>query len=110
MYKNAFTTYLIDGVIWITKPKFPYKSLSFAMKDYHVGDVNLFWEDIRLNTKHRLVHWFSKEDSSKTMKKLWFNRLIISCSSVIIFSKKTLLIYFLLIKASSIFFGRIFYI
>ena len=69
MYKNAFTTYLIDGVIWITKPKFPYKSLSFAMKDYHVGDVNLFWEDIRLNTKHRLVHWFSKEDSSKTMKK-----------------------------------------
>jgi len=60
LYKKAFATHLIDGVVWITKPKFPYRSLSFTMKDYHVGDVNLFWEDIRININHRLNNWFLK--------------------------------------------------
>ena len=59
MYKNAFTTHLIDGGIWITKPKVPFRSLSAALKDYHVGDVNLFWEDIRQNSKERLKNWFN---------------------------------------------------
>ena len=58
MYKNAFTTHLIDGGIWITKPKVPFRSLSAALKDYHIGDVNLFWEDIKQNSKARLKTWF----------------------------------------------------
>ncbi len=59
MYENAFTTYLIDGGIWITKPNVPFRSLSAALKDYHVGDVNLFWEDIKQNSKERLKNWFN---------------------------------------------------
>jgi hypothetical protein len=57
MYRQSFTTNLIDGVIWISTPNFPYKYLSIRMDDYHVGDVNLFWEDIRQNSKIRLRNW-----------------------------------------------------
>jgi hypothetical protein len=53
MYRNSFKTYLADGVIWITTPKFPYRYLAFTMSEYHVGDVNLFWDDIRLNARLR---------------------------------------------------------
>lgn len=49
LYSQSFTTHLDDGVVWISLPHFPYRYLSFNMKNYHVGDVNLFWEDIRQN-------------------------------------------------------------
>jgi hypothetical protein len=49
MYRHSFETHLDNGVIWITTPKFPYRYLAFTMKHYHLGDVNLFWDDIRLN-------------------------------------------------------------
>lgn len=50
MYKNSFTTHLDNGVIWISTPHFPYRYLTFAMRNYHAGDINLFWEDIRENS------------------------------------------------------------
>jgi hypothetical protein len=49
LYEHSFNTHLSDGIIWISTPHFPYRYLSFTMKNYHVGDVNLFWEDIRQN-------------------------------------------------------------
>lgn len=49
LYEKSFSTHLSDGVIWISMPHFPYRYLSFTMRNYHVGDVNLFWEDIRQN-------------------------------------------------------------
>jgi len=53
LYRQSFTTHVIDGVIWISTPHFPYRSFAFTMDDYHIGDVNLFWEDIRQNAKLR---------------------------------------------------------
>ena len=50
MYEQSFTTNRGNGVIWITTPHFPYRYMSFTMKQYHIGDVNLFWEDIRQNS------------------------------------------------------------
>lgn len=50
MYRHSVTTHLADGVIWINPPKFPFRYLAFTMKNYHAGDVNLFWEDIRVNS------------------------------------------------------------
>ena len=61
MYRQSFATNLIDGAIWITTPNFPFKYLAFKMDDFHLGDVNLFWEDIRLNSKNRLNHWFEDQ-------------------------------------------------
>lgn len=48
-YKQSFKTYLGNGIIRISTPHFPFRYLSFTMKHYHVGDINLFWEDIRQN-------------------------------------------------------------
>ncbi len=58
MYRKSFETHLIDGGVWITTPHFPYRSMSFTMSSYHIGDVNLFWEDIRLNTRNRALRYW----------------------------------------------------
>ncbi len=52
-YRNSFTTHLISGGVWISTPRFPHRYLAFTMKNYHIGDVNLFWEDIRINARNR---------------------------------------------------------
>ena len=57
MYKNSFDTHTDNGVIWISTPHFPYRYLVFTLRNYHTGDVNLFWEDIRENSLLR-VHTF----------------------------------------------------
>ena len=54
MYKNSFDTHIADGVIWISTPRFPYRYLTLTMPNYHPGDVNLFWEDIRENSLLRV--------------------------------------------------------
>jgi hypothetical protein len=61
LYSNAFETHLDDGVVWISTPKFPFRYLSFTMDNYHVGDINLFWEDIRKNTFLRVKKYFEKK-------------------------------------------------
>jgi hypothetical protein len=55
LYDKSFSTHLGNGVIWISTPHFPYRYLAFTMRNYHMGDVNLFWEDIRLNARKRAV-------------------------------------------------------
>lgn len=63
MYAKSFETHLIDGGIWITTPRFPGRYMSFLMDNYHIGDVNLFWEDIRMNARNRAEQfWASKSD------------------------------------------------
>ncbi|MFT5512939.1 MAG: hypothetical protein ACI8SE_001338 [Bacteroidia bacterium] len=58
LYCKSFETHLIGGGVWITTPHFPSRLVSFTMKNYHVGDVNLFWEDIRINARNRAsVYW-----------------------------------------------------
>lgn len=61
LYENAFDTHLDDGVIWISTPKFPFRYLAFTMDNYHVGDVNLFWEDIRKNSLIRVKSYFDSK-------------------------------------------------
>ncbi len=66
MYEQAFHTHLVDGAVWITTPNVPFRSLSVTLQDYHIGDVNLFWEDIRINSKSR-VRSFKSGGVAKTM-------------------------------------------
>lgn len=54
MYPQSFSTHRVSGGVWITLPRFPYRMMSLGMKNYHVGDINLFWEDIRINVKQRI--------------------------------------------------------
>lgn len=64
MYKNSFETHTDNGVIWISTPHFPYRYVTFAMKNYHSGDVNLFWEDIRENSLLRVQIFRSNKKNS----------------------------------------------
>ncbi|MGB0931940.1 MAG: DUF3089 domain-containing protein [Chitinophagales bacterium] len=45
-----------DGVIWIHKPKIPFAFLYFS-KNFHVGDYNLFWMNVRENVAERVVNY-----------------------------------------------------
>ena len=61
IYEQSFSTHLVDGAVWISIPHVPFRSLSVSMKDYHIGDVNLFWEDTRINVKDRVYAFKQKE-------------------------------------------------
>lgn len=63
MYKNCFDTHTDNGVIWISTPHFPYRYIAFLMRNYHSGDVNLFWEDIRENALLRIKNYRTNQES-----------------------------------------------
>jgi hypothetical protein len=63
MYSKSFSTHVIDGAIWITTPHFPYRSMAWTMDDYHIGDVNLFWADVKFNSKLRLTEFLNNFSS-----------------------------------------------
>ena len=65
IYSQSFSTHLIDGAIWISTPHFPYRSMAWTMDDYHIGDINLFWEDVKLNSKERLNEYFKNKISKE---------------------------------------------
>lgn len=60
MYQQCIKPEVIEGGIRMKVPKFPHRYLSLAMKHYHVGDINFFWEDIRLNALLRSQSFLKK--------------------------------------------------
>ena len=57
IYKKALKIEVTDGIIWSTNPKFPMRFFMSFIKNYHVGDINLFWQDIRENAELRTTTW-----------------------------------------------------
>jgi hypothetical protein len=49
VYPQLFDTHLIDGAIWIERPRGKFFFLSLTMRNYHIGDINLFWQDVHDN-------------------------------------------------------------
>ncbi len=43
-----------DGVLWLNRPHFP-GSVLLQMKNYHIGDINLFYMNIRENVHARIT-------------------------------------------------------
>ena len=60
--KKYVTIESIDEALNIKTPKmgFPKSLLASFLKDYHKGDINLFWEDIRINSIKRAQSYFKK--------------------------------------------------
>lgn len=48
------------GVLWISKPRFAFSFLS-SRKNYHAGDINLFYMNIRNNLRLRVQEWFGRQ-------------------------------------------------
>ena len=61
MYAQSFHTHLENGAVWISIPHVPFRSLALTIDDYHIGDVNLFWKDIQINAKNRVLAYQQKE-------------------------------------------------
>ena len=57
MYSKALKIVITDGMVWSTNPKFPMRFFMSFMKNYHVGDINLFWQDIKENAELRTKTW-----------------------------------------------------
>lgn len=47
------------GILWVERPKFPGSILYFS-KNYHPGDINLFYMNIRHNIKQRVNAYFQR--------------------------------------------------
>lgn len=60
LYKNALTINITDGLVWSSNPKFPLRLFMSFMKNYHAGDINLFWQDIKENAELRVNTWLQK--------------------------------------------------
>jgi len=51
-----------EGVLWIDKPRIPFGFLS-SRKNYHAGDINLFYINIRENISQRVNAYLKKEEN-----------------------------------------------
>lgn len=60
LYEKALKVEITDGLVWSTNPKFPARFFMSFLKNYHVGDINLFWKDIQENAELRTTTWFEK--------------------------------------------------
>lgn len=53
IYKYSTDAQINGGLLWVKKPKFPWGFLYFN-KNYHVGDINLFYMNMRENIRQRI--------------------------------------------------------
>jgi pimeloyl-ACP methyl ester carboxylesterase len=47
------------GVLWVSRPKFP-GSIFYNTKNYHIGDINLYYMNVRINIAQRIHSWMKK--------------------------------------------------
>lgn len=45
-----------NGVLWVNKPKFP-GAIFYRSKNYHIGDINLFYMNMRENVEQRIFSY-----------------------------------------------------
>ncbi|MES1214788.1 MAG: DUF3089 domain-containing protein [Bacteroidota bacterium] len=56
IYKRTTDAQISNGLLYVKKPKFPWSFLYFS-RNYHIGDINLFYINIRENVALR-IHEF----------------------------------------------------
>ena len=58
IYRHTTDAQIHNGLLWVKKPKFPGSFLYFR-KNYHIGDINLFYLNIRENVHQRIKSYFN---------------------------------------------------
>ena len=53
VYKRSTDARVMNGLLYVRRPKFPWSFLYFT-KNYHIGDINLYYLNIRENIKQRI--------------------------------------------------------
>lgn len=59
VYRNTHNTQVEGGAVWISHPRFP-GSFLYTSKNYHAGDINLFYVDIRKDVSRRIDQYLNK--------------------------------------------------
>ncbi len=60
LYKHTVTAQVHRTTLWISKPKIPFSFLvKNKLTNYHIGDINLFYNNIRQNLQLRLQQYLS---------------------------------------------------
>lgn len=61
LFKKVNGAEVHNNILWIDKPKFPFSFLAKSkMTNFHIGDINLFYVNIRENVKERLFSFLQK--------------------------------------------------
>jgi hypothetical protein len=63
-YKHTNGAQIHSNVLWIEKPRFPFSFID-RRKNYHPGDINLFYLNIRNNVKRRVDVWSAQYPGSE---------------------------------------------
>jgi len=57
VYKATTDAQIHDGILWVKRPKFPWSFL-YKTKNYHAGDINLYYMNVRKNVENRISRYF----------------------------------------------------
>jgi hypothetical protein len=58
-----------ENVLWVNKPVFP-GSFLIVTKNYHAGDFNLFYMNVRNNAKQRVAAFLGEEKKNEVLTSL----------------------------------------
>lgn len=58
IYDQCTDGKIVNGILYVKKPKFP-GSFLYRTKNYHPGDINLYYMNVRENVAQRIQTWFA---------------------------------------------------
>lgn len=61
VFKHTTDAQVYEGVVWVKRPKFPWSFL-YSTKNYHIGDINLYYKNIRENVEQRINSYFRERN------------------------------------------------
>ena len=59
IYKSTTDAQISNALLYVSKPKFP-GSFFYFTKNYHVGDINLFYVNLRENIRQRIMAFWKQ--------------------------------------------------
>ncbi len=59
VYGKTTDAQITNGLLYVHKPKFPWSFLYFS-RNYHIGDINLFYMNIRDNVRQRIGYFWKQ--------------------------------------------------
>lgn len=59
VYKQTTDAHISNGLLYVKRPKFPWSFL-YTTKNYHIGDINLFYLNVRENVGQRIRSFTKK--------------------------------------------------
>ena len=59
-YRHTNGARIVNGALWINKPKFPF-GMFLKSKNYHAGDFNLFYYSVRENLSQRISSYLQQK-------------------------------------------------